>query len=72
MANTYSIKFRGAQTSQANDAAMDGASTTFRSLDRAQKAASQTCRAYLISAEIYDAHGSLVLRVDSSGEWRAP
>ena len=67
----YYLKARGAQTQEQHKAEIEAAWTSYRSLTRAQKAASKLCRAHGLKAEIYDARGWLVLRVDAAG-WRAP
>jgi hypothetical protein len=71
MGATYSIVATGAQTDEQHEAEVDVGAKRFRSLDRAQKAATKMCRQHDLKAQILDAAGWLVLRVDAKG-YRAP
>lgn len=68
------IKFRRSpDTTQADHVALQDIERRRRmTLAGALRAAREGCAAHSVAADIYDAQGSLVLRVDASGDWGAP
>ncbi len=69
---SYSIKIIGHRTVEGHDAESRITSRHPRTLNGALRYVVPHVRRYDVRAEIYDAQGWIVLRVDSNGEWGAP
>lgn len=71
--STYTVKYITTKDSKRSPSdATDHLPRTHRSLEAARKTAAAANASNAMRAEIYDAQGWLVLRVDQDGSYRAP